>query len=154
MERARLGIALATEAIAMADRILSAQVGGADTEQQELLDVAREYLAQAILAFEAGEEARAIHLARLAQWGALKAVVIPGGITDEEARFVLTLAETLLGEARAAIGPEPSEIEAVLFSRATRLFERGKASVETGNHRGIGPLWCAAVISSYLVGLD
>ncbi len=154
IERARLSIALATEAIEIADRVLSAQPGGADTEQQELLDVAKEYLAQATLAFEAGEEARAIHLARLAQWGALKAVVIPGGITDDEARFVLALAETLLGEARDAIDPDPTEIETVLFSRSTRLFERGKATVEAGNYRGIGPLWWSAVISSYLVGLE
>ena len=154
IERARLSIALATEAIEIADRVLSAQPGGADTEQQELLDVAKEYLAQATLAFEAGEEARAIHLARLAQWGALKAVVIPGGITDDEARFVLALAETLLGEARDAIDPDPTEIETVLFSRSTRLFERGKSTVEAGNYRGIGPLWWSAVISSYLVGLE
>lgn len=154
VERTRLGIAMATEAIEMADEIISAPTGGADTEQQELLDVAKEYLAQAILAFEAGEEARAIHLARLAQWGALKAVVLPGGITDEEARFVLTLAETKLAKAGDAIQPDPTEIETMLFGRATRLFERGKASVEAGNYRGIGPLWCSAVTSSYLIGLE
>jgi hypothetical protein len=154
VEQAELSIALATEAVEMADGIISAQVAGADTEQEELLALAREYLAQAILAFEAGEEARAIHLARLAQWGALKAIVLPGGVTDEEALSVLNLAETLLGEANTAIGPEPTETEALLLSRATRLFERGKSSVESGNHRGIGPLWCSAVISSYLVGLS
>jgi hypothetical protein len=146
-----LAVALGAEAVQLANRILS-ENPTADTESQEYLDTAEEYLAQARKALEAGEEARAAHLAHLAQWWALKAVVLPGGITDEEARFILGLAETLLAEARAAIGPEVTPVEEALITRAARLLERGKEALGNGVCRGIGALWKSAVVSSYLIG--
>jgi hypothetical protein len=149
--RAELAVALGAEAIELAERILSAQTT-ADTESQESLDTAEEFLAQARRALEAEEEARAIHLAHLAQWWALKAVVLPGGITEEEARFILGLAETLLADARAAVGPEVTPLEEALLARAARLLERGKEALGNGACRGIGALWKSAVISSNLIG--
>jgi hypothetical protein len=149
--RAELAVALGAEAIELAKRILSDQAA-ADTESQEYLDTAEEFLAKARAALEAGEEARAAHLAHLSQWWALKAVVLPGGVTDEEARFILGLAETLLAEARAAIGPEVTPLEEALLTRAARLLERGKEALGNGVCRGIGALWKSAVISSFLIG--
>jgi hypothetical protein len=150
--RAELAVSLGAEAIELAERILNDQAV-ADTESQEYLDTAEEFLAQARAALEAGEEARAAHLAHLAQWWALKAIVLPGGITDEEARFILDLAETLLTEAKDALsGVEPTELQAALLARAERLLERGKEKLGNGERRGLGALWQSAVISSFLIG--
>lgn len=149
--RVALAVALGTEAVDLAKRMLGEQVGGADTEQLDLLATAEEFLSQAVSALEAGENQRAGHLAKQAQWWALKAVVLPGGITDEEARFMLGVAETLLADARDAIGSEPTSLETALLTRAARMLERGKASLENGVCRGIGALWQSATISSYLL---
>ncbi len=150
--RAEVAVALGAEAIELAKRILGEQDFGTDTQQWDLLATAEEFLAQAQRALEAGAEARAAHLAHMAHWWALKAVVLPGGVTAEEARFILNLATTLLGEARTAVGPEPTELQAALFAKAARMLERGKANMENGVCRGIGALWHSSVISSYLIG--
>jgi hypothetical protein len=150
--RAALAVSLGAEAVDLAERILGEQVGGAETEQLEPLATAEEFLSQAALALDAGENQRAGHLAKQAQWWALKAVVLPGGITDEEARFILGVAETLLTDARAAVGAEPTDLEAALLARAARMLERGKSSLENGVCRGIGALWQSAILSSYLLG--
>lgn len=150
--RGALAVAFGAEAVDLAKRLLDEQVGGADTEQLDLLATAEEFLAQARTALEAGENKRAGHLAKQAQWWALKAVVLPGGITDEEARFILGVADTLLTDARTAVGPEPTDLEAALLARAARMLERGKSSLENGVCRGIGALWQSAIISSYLLG--
>lgn len=149
---AEVAVALGAEAIDLAEWILGEQDGGADTEQKELLTTAEEFLAQARSASEAGEEVRAIHLAHMARWWALNAVVLPGGITDEEVGFILTLATTLLDEAKTAVGIEPTELQAALLAKATRMLERGQANLENGGCRGIGASWYSAVISSYLIG--
>jgi hypothetical protein len=148
--RAEIAVALGAEAVELAKRLLQAQVT-ADTESQQLLATAEEFLAQARRALEAGEEVRAMHLAHLAQWWALKAVVLPGGVSHEEVREILGLAETLLEQAREAIGPEPTQLQAALLDRALRLLERGKEGLGSGERRGLGALWQSAVISSYLV---
>ena len=152
--RAEIAIALGAEAIELAKRLLNEQVAAADTEQRDLLATAEEFLAQARLALEAGEDARATHLARLAQWWALKAVILPGGITDQEARFILGVAEKLLGDARAALAalPEPTPLQEAMFAKAARMFENGKSNLENGVCRGLGALWQSAVISSYFIG--
>ncbi len=150
--RAEIAVALGAEAVELAKRLLNDQVVAADTEQQDFLATAEEFLAQARRALEAGADLRAAHLAHLAQWWALKAVVLPGGITNEEARFILGLAETLLAEARAAVGPEATPLEEALLSRAARFLERGKEALGNGRCRGMGALWQSAVISSYLIG--
>jgi hypothetical protein len=149
--RAELAVALGGEAVELAKRLLGDQPT-ADSESQEMLDTAEEFLKAAIEALEAGEEGRAIHLAHLAKWWALKAVVLPGGITDEEARFILGIAETLLAEARVAVGPEPTPLQEALLARAARLLERGKEALGNGVCRGMGALWQSAVTSSYLIG--
>lgn len=151
ISRAELAVALGGKAIDLAKRILDDEPT-ADSESQEMLDTAEEFLEAANEALEAGEEARAIHLAHLAKWWALKAVVLPGGITDEEARSILELAETLLAEARLAVGPEPTQLQEALLSRAARLLERGTEALDNGVCRGMGALWQSAVISFYLIG--
>ncbi|MBT8397554.1 MAG: hypothetical protein HKO65_13605 [Gemmatimonadetes bacterium] len=150
--RAEIAVALGGEAIQLAERLLAEQAV-ADSEGQELLATAKEFLARAERALEAGEDARAVHLARLAEWWALKAVVLPGGITDEEARLILGVTETLLGEARSFIAslPEPTALQIALLTKAGRMFERGKANLENGVCRGLGALWQSAVISSFLI---
>ncbi len=150
--RAEIAVALGAEAVELAKRILSEQEEVTDTEQGDLLATAEEFLAQARRALEAGEEARAAHLAHQAQWWALKAVVLPEGITDEDARAVLSLAETLLGGAKTAVGPEPTQLQAALLTKAARMLEHGKTNLSNGKCRGIGALWQSAVISSYLLG--
>ena len=150
--RAEIAVALGAEAVELAKRVLSEQGDVTDTEQGDLLATAEAFLVQAQRALEAGEEARAAHLAHQAQWWALKAVILPGGITDEDARSVLTLAERLLDGARSAVGPEPTQLQAALLTKAARMLEHGKTNLSNGNCRGIGALWQSAVISSYLIG--
>lgn len=150
--RADLAVALASEAVEMANRILGDNGGISDAEAQDLLATAEEYLSLAQAALEAGEDARASHLAHLAQWWALKAVVLPGGITDEEADFIHSVASELLEQAGAAVELDPTELKVALLARATRLFQQGEENLANGTCRGIGALWQSAVISSFLVG--
>ncbi len=150
--RAELSVALGAEAVELAQRILNEQAGGADTEQLDLLATAEEFLAGARGALEAGEDGRAIHLAHLAEWWALKAVVLPGGITPEEARFMHDLAQTLLDQARTELGSEPTDLQAALLAKAARMLQNGEANLGNGSCRGMGALWQSAVISSYLLG--
>lgn len=141
-------VELGAVAIALAKGILGEE--GTEDAQLDLLAVAETYQAQAVEALAAGELRRAIHFAQLAQWWALKAVVLPGGITDEEALFVRDLAKTQYDEAVLALGAEPDELQAALLARATRMLEAGEAALSNGTCRGIGALWQVAVISSYL----
>lgn len=142
-------VALGAEAIELATRILGDQ--GADDEQGDLLAVAEEFQAKAIEALEAGQLRWAVHYAHLAQWWALKAIVLPGGITDEEAQYVLDLAQTLFDEAVLVVGADPDELQAELLRRASLMLEAGKAALTNGTCRGLGALWQVAVISSYLL---
>ena len=150
--RADLAVALAAEAIELAGEILSPPDVQPTADQSDLLAMAVEFLAQAEAALEAGEDVHATHLAHLAQWWALKAVVLPGGITDAEVESILNLATTLLDEATTVVGDEPTDLEAALLAKAARMLENGLENMETGACRGIGALWQSAVISSYLIG--
>jgi HEPN domain-containing protein len=145
-ERARLAVGLADAAVVLATRLIEA--GEPDPEQLRYLEAANEYLSNAGLALEAGEDRRAIYLAEHAQWAALKAVVLPGGVTDEEARAMSELARRLYADAEAAVGSEPTELQ---LTRARHLIEAGEAKLAEGYHRGIGALWRAAVICSWLL---
>lgn len=149
--RAAMAVDLAEKAIGLAARLLDEQAPAADAQQRDLLATAEEFLSAAQRALEAEEYQRAAHLAHQAQWWALKAVVIPGGVTDEDARFILELAETLYAQARDTIGPEPNEVQEALLTRAARLIEHGKAKLESGSFRGLGALWKAAVLSTWLL---
>lgn len=149
--RAEFSVALAETAVSLATRVLN-KAGGPDEEQAVFLAIAQEQLAQAQAALDAGDLWRAVHLAHLAQWSALKAVVLPGGVTDEEARLLHELAVTLQEEAVAAVGDTPTEFQALLLTRVERLIEHGEAKLADGETRGIAAFWQAAVICAWLLG--
>jgi len=142
-------IELGAEAIELANRILADQ--GADDEQLYILAVAEELQTIAVEALEAGDLRWAVHFAHLAEWWALKAVVLPGGSSDEEAAFIHDLAQTLYDEALIAVGEEPDELQAALLLRATRMLEAGEANLSNETGRGLGAFWQVAVLSSYLI---
>jgi len=142
-------VELGATAIELAQGILDEE--GADEEQLDLMAVAQEFQARANDLLEAGEVRWAAHFAHLAEWWALKAVVLPGGVTDAEAAFLLELAQTLYDEAVVAVGDEPDELQAALLRRATHMLEAGEANLSNGTCRGLGALWQVAVISSYLI---
>jgi len=148
--RAELSVDLAETAVGLAARLLN-QAGGPDEDQAVFLAIAEEQLAQAQLALEAGDTWRAIHLAHLAQWSALKAVVLPGGVTDEEARALQQLALSLQEQAVAAVGDEPTELQALLLTRVERLIAHGEEKLADGETRGIAAFWQAAVICAWLL---
>jgi HEPN domain-containing protein len=158
-ERAELAVSLAATAVQLADRLLnddatpvrSLATTDVRDHQNRWFVYAQAMLARARFALENGHYARAVHFAWHAQWAALKAVILPGGVTDEEIRAMVELADRLHGEAEIAIGDEPTELEARLFARAGRLIELGEQMLEDGFKRGVAPIWRAAVISRWLM---
>jgi hypothetical protein len=50
----------------------------------------------------------------------------------------------------AALGDDPTELEATLLQRAERLIAAGEAMLEDGKKRGVALVWRGAVISSWL----
>jgi hypothetical protein len=88
----------------------------------------------------------------LAEWWALKAVVAPGGVTDEELRYMVELADGLLTDARAAVGADPTPVKEALLKKAARLIETGASHIQSGNARGLAPLWLGSVICFLLLG--
>lgn len=149
-EHVRVKVQFGATAVALATRILEEQ--GADEEQQAFLAAAEEYQAGAEAALEAGELRRAAYLANLAEWNALKAVVLPGGITDDEVRYVLDLATEAYAAAEAALAGGATELQADLLAAAKRMLDNGEEHVLQGYVRGVGALWRSAVISTWLVG--
>lgn len=150
--RAEVYVELAGEAVHLAAELLGERDGGADTEQADLLALATEFLLQAQEALGAEADSQAFHLAHMAQWWALKAVVLPGGISDEDVELILSLATELLPDAEAAVALDPTDLKTALLTKATRMLENGNANVGNGVCRGIGAFWQSAVISSYLIG--
>lgn len=140
-------VELGATAVALAGAILEEE--GAVAEQLRFLDEAGELQAAAEDALAAGDEARAVHLAHLASWAALKAVVLPGPVTDEEARLLLELARTTYAAAEAT-GPEG--VEEALLLRAQVLLDAGTAALEEALPRAACLLWRSAVISTWIVG--
>lgn len=149
--RAEFTVELAETAVGLATRLLD-EAGGPDEEQAVFLAIAQEQLAQAQAAMESEDLWRAMHLAHLAQWSALKAVVLPGGVTDDEARALHELALALQEEAVAAVGDTPTELQTLLLTRVERLVENGEAKLADGETRGIAAFWQAAVICAWLLG--
>lgn len=149
--RAELMVEFASTAVSLATRLLNA-AGGPDDEQAVFLAVAEEHLALAERALAGGNHWRAIHLAHVAQWMALKAVVLPGGVTDEEARALYELAVDLHEQAVAAVGDDPTTLQASLLRRVERLIANGVDKLSDGVTRGIAAFWQAAVISTWLLG--
>ena len=71
------------------------------------------------------------------------------GVTDEEARAMLELAEYLYGQAAAT---DLDDTEAALLERARALIAHGSAALEAGTVRGVVALWRAAVICTWIGG--
>jgi len=158
-DRARLAVALGGSAVSLAERLIAADVvptdvaeGDVDHHRNRWLAHAHRMLEMAEQALAHGRFARAVHFAQHAQWSALKAVILPGGITTEELRAMVGLAETLHEQAKAALGEDPTELELRLFERAGRLIEIGIEKLEAGHKRGVAALWRSAVISHWLIG--
>ena len=157
--RARLAVALAGTAVQLAERLIAADgipvrdLGSSNVEdhQNRWLAHAKRMLALAEQALENGHFARAVHFAEHAHWSALKAVILPGGVTEPELRAMVELAHHLYAEAEVALGSDPSELEKRLFERAGRLIERGEILIAEGNKRGVAPVWRGAVISRWLM---
>jgi hypothetical protein len=137
-------IELGAAAVALAGSILDET--GADEEQEELLAVAQTFLDRAL---EEEDLRWAVHYAHLAEWWALKAVVLPGDVTDQEAQDMLSLAQELYAAAVAGV-EDPDELQAALLEMAERMLATGEENRSNGTCRGLGALWQAAVISSYL----
>jgi hypothetical protein len=147
--RARLAVALGGAAVGLAGRILEEQ--GADQEQLRFLVAAKEYLRAAELALEDGTARRAVHLAELAQWSALKALVLPGGVTMEEARAMERLAIGMYERAITALGDDVSPLQAELLEHARRHIAHGQRLLAGGYVRGVAALWRAAVACRWLL---
>jgi len=157
--RARLAVALAETAVGLAERLIAAQdvpprdaVSDAAQRQNRWLLHAERMLERAQTALANGYFARAVHFAEHSQWSALKAVVLPGGVTEAEIEAIVKVADNLYGQAEEAIGTEPTELERLMLVRAGRLIEHGKTMLEEGHQRGIAPLWRASVICAWLLG--
>jgi hypothetical protein len=147
-EHPEVRVALGAEALELATELVGE---GADEEQLDLLAVAEALQDRAETALADGYDRWAAHYAHLSTWWALKAVVLPGGVTDEDASGILELALGLRDGAEAALGTEPDEIQAALWAWAVRMLEAGEANQSNGTCRGLGALWQAAVIFSYLI---
>ena len=150
--RAELAVALSGQAVSLATRLL--QEHGADEEQERFLMHAEEQHRKAKAALEEGREVLAVELAQSATKTSLKAVVLPGGITAEEARMVHGLAADLLREAKVAVAANPTALNRHLLKVAEELFRKGsdKVTDAQASTRGVVPLWKSAVISSFLIG--
>ena len=149
--RAELAVALSGQAVALATRLLQEQ--GADEQQERLLMHAEEQHRKAKAALEEGREALAVELAHSATKTSLKAVVLPGGITAEEARMIHSLAADLLREAKTAVAANETALNRHLLKVAEELFRKGSDQVTDAqaSTRGVVPLWKSAVISSFLI---
>ena len=158
-DRARLAVALGATAVSLAERSIADEVVPTDAIETDAVDNRDRWLANAHEMLEKAEQAlangnfaRAVHFAQHAQWSALKAVILPGGITQEELRTMLQLAEALLMDAEVALGDEASDLDLRLLNRAGSLIEIGIERLEAGHKRGVAALWRSAVISTWLIG--
>lgn len=163
-ERARLEVGLAASAVALAERLLAEDAVSDDdvlTDTDPATDVANNrnrwlahanrWLDRAETALSNGFYARAVHAAHHAQWSALKAVVLPGGITAAEVLALLELSEDLYAEADASLGDDATELQLRVLARAGELLEIGKARLDAGRLRGIAALWRSAMMSHWLI---
>jgi hypothetical protein len=145
---AETAVSLGATAVTLATRLVG-EAGGPDDDQTRILAVADDYASAAAAALEAGDDRRAVHLADLAHWTALQAVVWPDGPSVDEALAIQELAESLYAEAAAT---EPTGVEADLLAWARDLIDRGTAALEEAAPRGTGSLWRAAVICTWILG--
>ena len=156
-DRARLAVDLARSAVALAERLLADDAMPTDpttdrvTDRNRWLYLAKGLLARAEHALENGYLRRAVHLAHHAQWAALKAVILPGGVTEAEIRAIADLAQQLLERAKAAVGDDPTDLELRLLGHAEQMIELGLRRLEMGEKRGVAALWRAAVVCHWLL---
>ena len=146
--RAELAVELGAEAIALAEELIGAD---ATADENRHLEHAKALQRRAEAALEAGREAAAVQLAQAAQLAALKAVVLPDGVTEEEVARIAAFAEDLLEQARAAVGGDASAVQQHLLALAERFFAAGSEQVVQGAIRGIVALWKSATLSSFLI---
>lgn len=145
---AEVAVGLASTAVTLATRLVD-EAGGPTQEQTDLLAVATDYAAAASDALDAGNDAWAMHLSELAQWVTLQAVVWPDGVSTEEARAMLSLAQT---QYEAAAATDPTDVAADLLLWAGDLIDFGQTALEQTPPRGTGALWRAAVICTWIIG--
>lgn len=159
VDRARLAVSLAGTAVGLAERLIANSdvpvitAAGTDVSdrQNRWLGHAKKLLEKAEQALGNGNLPRAVHFAQHANWSALKAVILPGGIHEEELRAMVVLAENLLEQAEAGLGDDPSDLDLRLFNRAVDLLELGIARLQEGHVRGVAAVWRSAVISAWLI---
>lgn len=142
---ADVSVALGASAVALATQLLDEE--GADDEQLRYLEAAIEYQRAAEAALEAGWVGRAIHLSDLAEWAALKSVVLPGGVTVEETYAMLELAESLYATAAAGA---LTDRETILLQRARTMMDHAIDALASGSVRPVVPLWRAAVVCFWI----
>lgn len=167
--RARLEVQFAGEAVELAERLIAdatvptdaalsdeteSDVAPSDVadRQQRWLAHAKRLLERAEMALANGHFARAVHFAQHAQWSALKAVILPGGITGEELRAMVELAESLHEQATETLGDDATELQLRVLERAGNLLEIGIRRLEAGQVRGVAALWRSSVMSAWLIG--
>lgn len=154
--RARLEVAFAGSSVALAKRLIASDAATTDLaiadRQNRWLVHAEGLLALAERALSDGLYGRAVHFAHHAQWSALKAVILPGGVTRDELRMLIDVGTQLLEEAEASLGDTATELELRVFNRASGLLETGIRRVEAGYLRGIAAVWRSSVMSAWLIG--
>jgi hypothetical protein len=143
---AEIYVQLGGTAVSLATRLLDDQTPV--DEQLGFLEEAKEYQREAEAAYADGDYRRAAHLADLAIWTSLQAVVLPD-VTEEEARAMLELARS---QYEAALATAPEGDEATILERARHLLAKGEAMLEAGAPRGVGALWRSAVVSTWVIG--
>lgn len=144
---AEVAVELGATSVILATRLIT-EAGGPDTDQSELLALADGFVAAAGEALAAGDDRRAVHLADLGQWTALRAVVWPDCVSVEEATAIQALAESLVADAEATV---PTGVAAELLDWAQDLLECGTAALEEDSGQGTGCLWRAAVIGTWIL---
>ncbi|WP_405283244.1 hypothetical protein V3331_15395 [Gaopeijia maritima] len=150
LDRAELAVGFAVSAVDLSTELLR-EAGGGDAAQQALLGRAESQSEGASEALAAGRTAQAVRLAHGSVWTAMKAWILPGGVTDEEVRLVHSTAEELLRQASAAVGGDDG-LNGQVLSWAETFFARGEEKIESGQPRGVAALWKAAVLSHWLLG--
>lgn len=154
--RARLEVAFAGSAVALAERLIASDAAASDVaitdRQNRWLLHAKRLLALAEHALADGRYGRAVHFAHHAQWSALKAVILPGGVTEEDLGMMVDVGVRLLEEAEASLGATPTELELRVFNLASHLLEVGIRRLEAGYDRGVAAAWRSSVMSAWLIG--
>lgn len=145
---AEAAVELAFASVSLATNLVEAN-GTVDDAQTRLLAVAADYADAAQTAFDAGQDAWAVHLSDLTHWLTLEAVVWPDGVSPDEAAALLDLAETRYADATATT---PTGTAADLLEWAGTLIDFGSSVADPTRPGAVGALWHAAVICTWIIG--